>query len=289
MRRDILAAQPETAGPAPVEYAVAVSHYLAGACIGPASRRVYRISLTGWAWPLVGRLPPAGAGRRKAVPPVVPLALLDRPEAATRLASAMAQRAATAGVRTVNRELSALRSAIGWWQDQRWITADPTAGLRHVAGSPAPLPPLTSEQVGELLQIPASLREHAFWQLLRDTSAPAEQILALDAGQLDLIRHRSRPAAGRGPDDELRWHPGTSERLGWLLAGRATGPVFLTHRRAPAGTPPADSCPFTGRARMSYRRAAEIFTGATRPLDPAGHGWTLHQLRPSLPVPARQP
>ena len=36
---------------------------------------------------------------------------------------------------------------------------------------------------------------------------------------------------------------------------------------------------------MSYRRAAEIFTGRTRELDPAGRGWTLHQLR--RPVPAR--
>jgi integrase/recombinase XerD len=29
---------------------------------------------------------------------------------------------------------------------------------------------------------------------------------------------------------------------------------------------------------MSYRRAAEIFTALTGPLDPAGRGWTLHQL-----------
>ena len=41
----------------------------------------------------------------------------------------------------------------------------------------------------------------------------------------------------------------------------------------------ADVCPVTGQARMSYRRAAEIFTALTRPLDPAGRGWTLHQLR----------
>jgi len=41
----------------------------------------------------------------------------------------------------------------------------------------------------------------------------------------------------------------------------------------------ADTCPLTGRARMSYRRAAEIFTAATRPLDPAGRGWSLQQLR----------
>jgi integrase/recombinase XerD len=31
---------------------------------------------------------------------------------------------------------------------------------------------------------------------------------------------------------------------------------------------------------MSYRRAAEIFTASTSPLDPAGRGWMLHQLRP---------
>ena len=34
----------------------------------------------------------------------------------------------------------------------------------------------------------------------------------------------------------------------------------------------------TGQARMSYRRAAEIFATLTQPLDPAGRGWTLHQL-----------
>jgi integrase/recombinase XerD len=175
----------------------------------------------------------------------------------------------------VNRELSALRSAVGWWQDQGWITADPTAGLRHLT-RPA-RPPLTlgpAEHAG-LLRAPAGLREHTFWRLLADTGAPAEEILALDADHLDLASHRTRPAACA----DLRWAPATSERLAWLLAGRSRGPVFLTERRAPAGTRPADVCPLTGRARMSYRRAAEIFTAATRPLDPAGRGWTLHQLR----------
>jgi hypothetical protein len=64
-----------------------------------------------------------------------------------------------------------------------------------------------------------------------------------------------------------------------LLAGRPCGPVFLTERRAPAQARAADVCPITGRARMSYRRAAEIFTAVTGPLAPAGRGWTLHQLR----------
>lgn len=62
---------------APVEYAVAVDGYLAAARLGQASRRIYKISLTSWCWPLVGQRPPAGRFRRGAVPPVVPLALLD--------------------------------------------------------------------------------------------------------------------------------------------------------------------------------------------------------------------
>ena len=56
---------------APVEYAVAVDEYLGHAALGAPSRRVYRISLTGWALPLVGKPIPAGAERRGAVPPVV--------------------------------------------------------------------------------------------------------------------------------------------------------------------------------------------------------------------------
>jgi hypothetical protein len=61
--------------------------------------------------------------------------------------------------------------------------------------------------------------------------------------------------------------------------------VFLTDRRAPAGTPEADLCPLSGRGRMSYRRAAEIFAEHTRRLDPAGRGWMLHQLRRTPPEP----
>ena len=264
--------------PVPVEYAVAVDRYLAEASLGPASRRVYRISLTSWAWALVGRPVPHGARRRGAVPPVVPLALLDQPEAGARLAAALADRGLGTDVRTVNRELSALRSAVGWWQDQRWITQDPTAGLRHRA-DPAPPAPLTGGQVAELFQTTAALREHAFWRVIYDSAAHVDDVLALDAGRLDLRGGRAPLAPPAGPAGWIRWRDSTSQVLGWLLAGRTYGPVFLTDRRAPARAAAADVCPVTGRARMSYRRAAEIFTSATRPLDPAGRGWTLGQLR----------
>jgi integrase len=248
---------------APVEYAVAVDAYLAQAPLSAASRRVYRISLAGWAWPLVGRPIPAGARRRRAVPPVVPLAVLDDPGTTGRLAGALADRATGSDARTVNRELSALRGAVGWWQDLGWISADPTAGLRH--RPPGELaPPLTADQVDALFGLRAGLREQAFWRLLYDSGASASLVLALDADQLDLDARRCR--LPRVPA-ELAWGEPAGQLLRWLLVGRPWGPVFVTGRRAPV--------------RLSYRRAAEIFAAATRPLDPAGHGWTLHQLRRS--------
>jgi hypothetical protein len=266
---------PASARIAPVEYAVAVDRYLAESRLGPDSRRVYRISLAGWAWPLVGKLPPAGAGRRRARPPVVPLVMLEHHEAGRRLADAVAYRLEHAGPRTVNRELSALRSAVAWWQQQRWITVDPTVALRGADGRPVAAPPLTAAQLAALFATPATLREKALWQLLADTGAPAETVLALDAHTVSVPAGRARMASAPG----LEWSPRGSELLSWLLAGRRHGPVFLTDRRAPPGTAPGDVCPLTGRGRMSYRRAAEIFTEHTRPLDPSGRGWMLHQLR----------
>ncbi len=277
--------------PPPVEYAAAVDRYLARAALTPASRRVYLISLTSWAWPLVGREVPTGTGRRRAVPPIVPLALLDDPETAQRLAAALTHRATNTDARTVNRELSALRSAIAWWLGRGWIATDPTVGLRCVASPSQAVPPLSPGQVASLFRATTSLREHAFWRVLHDSGAPAEDILRLDVGSLDLPRHRARlpsrrtarPGSGAAaPREAHTWiyvREGTTQLLRWLIAGRPDGPVFLTDRRAPAGSDPAHVCPLTGRARMSYRRAVEIFTAATRPLDPASKAWTLQQLR----------
>jgi hypothetical protein len=275
-----LSATGAAAGAAPVEYAVAVERFLAQACLSPASRRVYRISLAGWAWALVGQPPPAGSQRRGARPPVVPLALLDRGDAAAKLAAAAALRAGHADTRTVNREISALRSAAGWWLDMGWIGLDPTAGLRHRTAREAARPALSDRQAAAVFGLRAGLREQALWRLLRDSGSPADEVLALNVTAVDLAGRQAR-----GPAAPLAWAPATSDLLGWLVAGRPCGPVFLTDRRAPAGAATADVCPVTGRARMSYRRAAEIFATRTRPLDPAGKGWTLHQLR----RPARSP
>ena len=263
-----------SSGAAPVEYAVAVERFLAESSLSDGSRRVYRISLTGWSWPLVGQPSPAGAGRRRAKPPVVPLTLLDRDEARGLLAAAVARRATLADPRTVNRELSALRSAIAWWLRQGWIAADPTSGLGPLQRPVAGTGPLSQPDLAAVFALRAGLREQAFWHLLHDTGAPAAAVLGLNTESVYLAGGRRIRVAG----ELITVSAATAQLLGWLLAGRRDGPVFLTGRRAPAGTGPADVCPFTGRGRLSYRRAAEIFTASTRLLDPAGRGWMLHQL-----------
>ncbi len=69
-----------------------------------------------------------------------------------------------------------------------------------------------------------------------------------------------------------------------ILAGRTREPVFLAERAPTRAVPTLDLCPDTGRARLSYRRAAELFAHATTPLAAAAGqqtGWTMHQLRHS--------
>lgn len=265
----------------PVEYGVAADRYLSAARLGDGSRRVYRTALATWAWPLVDRTPPAGAGRRRAAPPVVPLALLDGPEAAARLYAAFAARGTAAGVRTANRELSILRSALAWWREQGWLTGDPTAGIRSL-----PLPerdeadaPLDGDQVRSVLTLPAALREQLLWHLLYESGAPVERLLALDVDDLDVLRRRTHASSGQAGTAAVRWRGGTARLLPLAVLSRTAGPLFLTDRRAPAGTAAEDVCPLSGRGRLSYRRAAEIFATSTRPLDPGGRGWTLRRLR----------
>ncbi|WP_067180780.1 hypothetical protein [Microtetraspora niveoalba] len=262
-----------TTPPAPVEYAVAVDHYLATLRLTEASRRVYRIALASWTWPLVRRAAPPGRARRGAAAPIVPLALLDAPDAADRLADALAWRAAVADPRTVSRELSILRGAVTWWRTRGWVRGDPLARLRAPATPRAAPRGLSPEQVAAIFDLPAGLREQACWRLVYETAAPVERLLALNVDDLDLVRRRLRADPG------VRWGPGAARLLPLLLVGRSQGPVFLARRRASPGTPVRDRCPVTGRGRLSYRRAAELFTTATRPLDPDGHGWTLRRLR----------
>jgi integrase len=75
------------------------------------------------------------------------------------------------------------------------------------------------------------------------------------------------------------WQTGTARLLPRMLVGRRTGPVFLTDRKAKPSVALVDVDPTTGRARLSYRRAAELFDERTAEVE--GGPFTLHQLRHS--------
>ena len=269
---------------APTSYAAAVDAYLTAAGVSSNSARVYRVSLATWAWLLAGEQTPAGRARRGASPPDIGLALLDDPATAGCAASTFAARAALADADTVNRELSVLRAAINWWQSQGWLGSDPTAGIERRPAPPDRTRALTRARVEQLWRLDVGLREKTYWRLLYDAAARAEEILNLDIDDLGLADKRARVTSKGSAVEWIHWQSGSAQLLPRLLAGRRRGPVFLTDRAAPVRTPSLDTCPVTGRARLSYRRAAELFDRATRPLaDPEHrqHGWTLHQLRHS--------
>jgi len=129
--------------------------------------------------------------------------------------------------------------------------------------------------VGELLSRKGiALRERTLWCLLYESAARTSEVLELDAEDLDLRNRRARVRRKGGAADVIVWRTGTARLLPRLLAGRRTGPVFTTARRARVELPPADIDAGSGKARLSYRRAAELFEAATG-------GRTLHQLRHS--------
>lgn len=200
---------------------------------------------------------------------------LEGPEFGPALAAWFTGRWGEAAPATFNRNLDALRSGVRYWVEQGWLAGDPTAGLRRrrrVADRTRALS--RAEIEGLLARDDVSLREKTLWRMLYETAARAGEVLALDVGDLDVRNRKAKVRRKGGAVDVVVWQTGTARVLPRLLEGRRTGPVFLAERRARVPLPPADLDPGSGRARLSYRRAAECFEAATG-------GWTLHQLRHS--------
>ena len=105
------------------------------------------------------------------------------------------------------------------------------------------------------------MREKALWRLLYETAARAQEVPSLNVEDIDLENKRARVRSKGGDVEWLHLQSGSARLLPRLIAGRVGGPLFLADRRpAPARAPAAaDLCPSTGRARLSYRRAEELF------------------------------
>ena len=107
------------------------------------------------------------------------------------------------------------------------------------------------------------LREKTLWRMLYETAARASEILALDVDDLDLARKRAFITSKGGDIDLIYWADGTARLLRRYLGGRTAGPLFLTHREAPLHVREREVCPLTGCGRLSYRRAADMFSTMT--------------------------
>ncbi|WP_245547504.1 tyrosine-type recombinase/integrase [Nocardia brevicatena] len=181
--------------------------------------------------------------------------------------------------KTFNIRLTALASACGYWREQGWLTGDPLVRLRARPAPPDTSRALSRERVAQILGSDAPLRERVLWHLLYESSARAEEVLMLDVPDLDTANRCAVVTRKGGAREIIAWQTGTARLLPRMLVGRRFGPLLLTDRRARPSVAAGDVDPSTGRARLSYRRAAELFEAHTAVFDDGPY--TLHQLRHS--------
>jgi integrase/recombinase XerC/integrase/recombinase XerD len=209
-----------------------------------------------------------------------PLGVLDTERGVDDLATWFTRRWGSTAPTTFNARMDALRSASGWWRDQQWLDGDPTRRLQR-RGAPAPGDQsLDRAELERFLARPdLPLRERTLWQLLYESAARTEEVLALDVPDLDRPNRRAPVRRKGGASDTIAWQTKTARLLPRLLDGRTEGPLFLTHRRARVELASVDLDPASGRARLSYRRAEELLGEWTADLQSGP--WDLHQLRHS--------
>ena len=222
------------------------------------------------------------SGRRSACTLLIGLMFLSRASSSRHAAFTAAFGGLAPATRA--RHLSALRSALAWWAEAAGWPPTRLPGGRG-RRSPWTPPGLTRAQVAAIWRLDAPLRDKALWRMLYETAARAEEILGLDVPDLDLPSKRGRIVSKGGTTDWVHWQTGTAMQLPRLLAGRRQGPVFLTARKPARAAASGDLCPVTLRARLSYRRAAESFELATRPLanpEPPPGSWRNCTAGPSI-------
>ena len=118
-------------------------------------------------------------------------------------------------------------------------------------------------------------RRKTLWRLLYETAARAGEALSLNVEDLDLANRRAVIRGKNGELDYLHWQTGTGHLLSRLIAGRTSGPLFLTDRRARrparrrrsicARTPAGRGCPTAAR-RSASRGDGRVDAAPVAPL-----------------------
>lgn len=181
---------------------------------------------------------------------------------------------------TYNRNLATIGSLFSWLVDRHDLPVSPAAKIKRRKER------VTRSQELQAQAIPIDdlralwsdpdhrLRDRTFWVLKYSTGARADELLGLDVPDVDLANREAQIIGKGGDAQRIFWDSEAGRLLARLIAARAQGPVFLADKRpSPARAPAAaDIDPDSGRARLSYRRAAEIFKAASG-------GRTLHKIR----------
>ncbi|HEY3139910.1 MAG TPA: tyrosine-type recombinase/integrase [Acidimicrobiales bacterium] len=183
---------------------------------------------------------------------------------------------------TYNRNLATIGSFFSWVVDRDDLPVSPAAKIKRRKERVTRIQE-RQDQAAPIEGLRAlwrdtrhRLRDRAFWALGYSTAARADELLGLDVEYVDLPNRQGQIIGKGGDAQSIFWDSEAARLLARLIAGRTRGPVFLSDKApSPARVPAAaDIDPDTGRARLSYRRAEEIFKEASG-------GRTLHKLRHS--------
>jgi site-specific recombinase XerD len=183
---------------------------------------------------------------------------------------------------TYNRNLATIGSLFAWAVETGHLTASPAGGLRRRKERRSRPQELQANAIAHaelqaLWRNPRyRLRGRTLWALAYATAARACELLQLAVEHLDLANPQAQIIGKGGSAERIFWDSEAARPLTRLVARRRRGPVFLADKApSPARQPAAgDIDAATGRARLSYRRAAELFKAASG-------GRTLHKLRHS--------
>lgn len=176
-----------------------------------------------------------------------------------------------------NRQVATIRSFAAFAQRQGWLDTDPTTIIERRRVPEDHSRSLSRDDLDRLFtRRDISVRDRCLWRFLYESAARTQEVLHLNVEDLDLAARRATTIRKGGDTDVLHYATGTARLLPKVIDGRNKGPLFLAGRAPSPSRAPAlpDTDPSTGRSRLSYRRAAEIFTQASG-------GATLHHLRHS--------
>lgn len=251
----VLAAVPSATGGATWEKA---TEAFLRRSLAPGSRRVYRLTLVAVAAHLPSGLKLADLTTRH-------------------LADALHTAYPAASPNSWNRHVATLRSFSTFAARHGWIDdADNVTGALERRRAPEDHSKSLDKDFLDRLTTnrEVAVRERCLWRLLYESAGRANEILSVNVEDIDLPARRIILTSKGGNTDMLHFASGTARLLPKVIAGRTKGPLFLAERPPAASRAAAlaDLDPTSGRARLSYRRAAEIFTAASG-------GATLHQLR----------